>query len=159
VDATRYDGMYTALERFRCRPRNGKPTAIICHTTKGHGALSDFLNKHKVTVPEPLLEQEIALQLLQRGERENDYSAFIARSRPTLDMPSIDEEALIGLCQLRALICLAEQNNGYILQNLLKVMYRQCPDVATSALQRIVAINTLDADGRHGSFILEFMRS
>ena len=35
VDATRYDGMYTALERFRCRPRNGEPTAIIGHTTKG----------------------------------------------------------------------------------------------------------------------------
>jgi transketolase len=76
VDATRYDGMYTALERFRSRPRNGKPTAIICHTTKGHGALSDFLNKHKVTVPEPLLEQEIALQLVQRGEREQDYGRF-----------------------------------------------------------------------------------
>jgi len=31
---------------------------------------------------------------------------------------------------------------------LLKVVYRQRPDVAPSALQRILAINTLDADGR-----------
>ena len=46
------------------------------------------------------------------------------------------------------LICFAEQNNGYILQNLLKVLYRRCPDVASAALQRVVAINTLDADGR-----------
>jgi transketolase len=77
VDATQYDGMYAALERFRCRrPRNGKPTALICHSTKGHGALSEFLNKHKVTVPDALLEQEIALQRLQRGEREQDYSRF-----------------------------------------------------------------------------------
>jgi transketolase len=76
VDATEYDGMYEALERFRCRPRNGKPTAVICHSTKGHGALSEFLNKHKVTVPEALLEQEMALQLLQRGEREQDCSRF-----------------------------------------------------------------------------------
>ena len=52
VDATQYDGVYAALEQFRYGPRNGKPTAIICHGTKGHGALSDFLNKHKVTVPD-----------------------------------------------------------------------------------------------------------
>jgi transketolase len=76
VDATRYDGMYAALERFRCSPRNGKPTALICHSTKGHGALSEFLNKHKVTVPDALLEQEIELQRQQRVEREQDYSRF-----------------------------------------------------------------------------------
>ena len=58
VDATQYDGVYAALEQFRYGPRNGKPTAIICHGTKGHGALSDFLNKHKVTVPDTLMEQE-----------------------------------------------------------------------------------------------------
>ena len=52
VDATQYDGVYAALEQFRYGPRNGKPTAIICHGMKGHGALSDFLNKHKVTVPD-----------------------------------------------------------------------------------------------------------
>ena len=52
VDATHYEGVYAALEAFRFGPRNGKPTAIICHGTKGHGALSDFLNKHKVTVPD-----------------------------------------------------------------------------------------------------------
>ena len=31
VDATQYNGIYAALERFRFGPRNGKPTAIICH--------------------------------------------------------------------------------------------------------------------------------
>ena len=65
-----------------------------------------------------------------------------------VDMSSIDEEMLIGLCRSGRVICLAEQNNGYILQNLLKVVYRRCPDVATAALQRIVAINTLGRDGR-----------
>ena len=69
VDATQYDGIYAALEQFRFGPRNGKPTAIICHGTKGHGALSDFLNKHKVTVPDELLEQEMALQADQRRDR------------------------------------------------------------------------------------------
>ena len=69
VDATQYNGVYAALEQFRFGPRNGKPTAIICHGTKGHGALSDFLNKHKVTVPDRLLEQEMALQADQRRDR------------------------------------------------------------------------------------------
>src|SRR5436309_7143321 len=54
VEATEYDGIYAALEQFRFGTRTGKPTAIICHGMKGHGALSDVLNKHKVTVPDAL---------------------------------------------------------------------------------------------------------
>jgi transketolase len=76
VDATQYNGLYAALEQFRFGPRNGKPTVIVCHGTKGHGALSDFLNKHKVTVPDRLLEQEMALQGSQRRDRANEFIAF-----------------------------------------------------------------------------------
>jgi transketolase len=73
VDATQYDGVYAALEQFRFGPRNGKPTAIICHGMKGHGALSDFLNKHKVTVPDAIVDQEIALQSALRRDRVADF--------------------------------------------------------------------------------------
>ena len=76
VEATQYDGVYAALEAFRFGPRNGKPTAIICHGMKGHGALSDFLNKHKVTVPDALLDQEIRLQTAQRQNRVDEFNAF-----------------------------------------------------------------------------------
>jgi transketolase len=76
VDATQYDGIYRALEHFRYRPRTGRPLAIICRTTKGHGALSDALNKHKVTVPDALIEQEIGLQRQQRRDREVELSRF-----------------------------------------------------------------------------------
>ena len=76
VDATQYDGVYAALEAFRFAPRNGKPTAIICHGMKGHGALSDFLNKHKVTVPDALIEQEIQLQSAQRQDRVAEFNRF-----------------------------------------------------------------------------------
>jgi transketolase len=76
VDATQYAGVYAALERFRFGPRNGKPMAIICHGMKGHGALSDFLNKHKVTVPDALLVQERTLQLEQRQERVEEFARF-----------------------------------------------------------------------------------
>src|SRR5918992_1846078 len=76
VDSTQYDGIYAALEQFRFGPRNGRPTAIICYATKGHGALSDFLNKHKVTVPDRLIEQELRLQADQRRSRVSEFAAF-----------------------------------------------------------------------------------
>jgi transketolase len=77
VDATDYAAMYAALERFRFGPRNGKPTAIVCHSTKGYGALSDTLNKHKVTVPDAIVEQEIRLQTQQRQDRVRELNAFL----------------------------------------------------------------------------------
>lgn len=79
IDATDYDGVYTALEEFRYAPRNGQPTAIICNTTKGHGALSDFFNKHKVAAADSLLEQELALQTRQRQDRVAEFAHFYAR--------------------------------------------------------------------------------
>ena len=76
ADATHYDGVYTALEEFRYGPRNGRPTAIVCHTSKGHGAFSDFLNRHKVTIGPALLEQELALQGAQRAARAAEFARF-----------------------------------------------------------------------------------
>ena len=79
VDATDYEGVFTALERFRFGPRNGKPTAIVCHSTKGFGGLSDFLNKHKVTTGPALIEQEIELQVEQRARRVDDFNRLFVR--------------------------------------------------------------------------------
>jgi transketolase len=76
VDATQYDGIYTALEEFRYGSRNGKPTAIICSTTKGHGSLSDFFNRHKVAAADSLLEQELTLQNEQRRDRVAEFGRF-----------------------------------------------------------------------------------
>jgi Transketolase len=78
VDATQYDGVLTALERFRLGPRDGKPTAIVCHTTKGYGALSDFFNRHKVTTPNALIAQEIELQQERRERRVAAAVAFLS---------------------------------------------------------------------------------
>jgi transketolase C-terminal domain/subunit len=64
-----------------------------------------------------------------------------------VDMPSIDEDLLVRLYQSGKIVCLAEQNNGFILQNLLKVIYRRCAGGA-DGLDRVLAINTLDANGR-----------
>ncbi len=84
VDATQYDGVVAALEDFRFGARNGKPTAIICNTTKGYGAFSDFMNKHKVTTPEALIVQELALQTNQRSGRVTEFFNYVDRiSRAT----------------------------------------------------------------------------
>ncbi len=77
VDATGFDGVVAALERFRFGPRTGKPTAIVCNSTKGYGAFSDFMNKHKVTTPAALVAQEIELQQEQRRARVAEAVEFI----------------------------------------------------------------------------------
>jgi transketolase len=79
VDATSYGGVFAALESFRYGVRDGRPTAILCNSRKGYGAFSDFLNKHKVTVPRELLEQEMELQQRQRALRVEEVGAFLAR--------------------------------------------------------------------------------
>jgi transketolase N-terminal domain/subunit/transketolase C-terminal domain/subunit len=77
VDATDFEGLYAALERFRDHPRNGKPTAIICHATKGHGGFSDVLNRHKVTVPDGLTRQELSLIADDRARRVQDLGDYL----------------------------------------------------------------------------------
>ncbi len=65
-----------------------------------------------------------------------------------VDMPSIDEDLLIDLCATGRVVCVAEQNNGYILQNLMKIHYRQMLHKRPGMLERVMTINTLDHDGR-----------
>ncbi len=74
VDASQYDGVYAALEQFRYGSRNGKPTAIVCHSTKGFGSFSDFLNKHKVSIPDNLIAQELDLQAALRKSRVKELN-------------------------------------------------------------------------------------
>lgn len=77
VDATQYDGVVGALNQFRFGARNGRPTVILCNTRKGFGAFSDFFNKHKVTVPGTLLEQELHLQKERRASRVAELLLFL----------------------------------------------------------------------------------
>jgi transketolase C-terminal domain/subunit len=65
-----------------------------------------------------------------------------------VDMPSIDEDLLLELYNSGQLLVVAEQNNGYIWQNFLKVLYRNRGQVQSGGWDRIVTINTLQSDGR-----------
>jgi transketolase len=79
ADATQFDGVAAALESFRFGPRNGMPTAIICNSRKGFGSFSDFLNRHKVTLPDSLIAQEYTLQSGQRTARIEEFALYCER--------------------------------------------------------------------------------
>jgi len=64
-----------------------------------------------------------------------------------VDMPSVDEVLLLELYNSGKVLLFAEQNNGYLWQNFLKVIYRN-RDLATGSLQRVVTVNTLTAEGK-----------
>ncbi|MET0213065.1 MAG: transketolase C-terminal domain-containing protein, partial [Vicinamibacterales bacterium] len=65
-----------------------------------------------------------------------------------VDMPSIDAALLTELCSSGKLVCVAEQNNGYILENLQKVAFDERRRSGPNLLQKVLAINTLGPDGR-----------
>jgi transketolase C-terminal domain/subunit len=63
-----------------------------------------------------------------------------------VDMPSIDESLLLEQFDSGKPMFIAEQNNGYIWQNLLKVLYRHRANAGGQ--DRIHTINTLTAEGK-----------
>jgi deoxyxylulose-5-phosphate synthase len=65
-----------------------------------------------------------------------------------VDMPSIDEELLMELFDSGKLLVFAEQNNGYIWQNFLKILYRHRAGIGDGRLDRVVTVNTLNAEAR-----------
>ena len=76
VDATQYHTVYQALLEFKYGERDGRPTAIICKSTKGHGGFSDYMNNHKTTIANDVLDQESQLQKDQRAAREIEFCNF-----------------------------------------------------------------------------------
>ena len=77
ADATKYHTVYSALLEFKYGERDGRPTVIICKSTKGHGGLSDYMNTHKATIPNDILDQEDKLQTQQRAAREKEFLQFL----------------------------------------------------------------------------------
>jgi transketolase len=106
VDSTQYDAVHAALHDFKYGPRNGKPTAIICNTSKGNGGFSSFFNKHKVEVPEKMLDQELALQKEQRDARIAEFTEFFSRLNATPE-----REQLIATAE-RMRIHVAQNTSG-----------------------------------------------
>jgi transketolase C-terminal domain/subunit len=64
-----------------------------------------------------------------------------------VDMPSVDGDLLLKLYQSGLPIVLAEQNNGFLLQNFLKLLYRHRTGSSLQGLDRLTTINTLRPNG------------
>jgi transketolase C-terminal domain/subunit len=109
VDATRYDGVFSALQSFRYGVRNGRPTVILCNSKKGFGAFSDFLNKHKVTVPEALLSQELQLQQQQRKSRVEEFAGLLEELGGT---PEADQMRELLLDEADRMHLVSKEGNG-----------------------------------------------
>ncbi|MGM0432316.1 MAG: transketolase C-terminal domain-containing protein [Spirochaetota bacterium] len=77
VDGTSYPAVLEALRAFSAGPRDGRPTAIISHTQKGHGAFSEEMNKHKISVSQSLYEQERALQSSKRDSLYREWKDYL----------------------------------------------------------------------------------
>jgi len=79
-----------------------------------------------------------------RGVHEALAASALAPGIGVVDMPSIDEQLLLRLYDSGRKLCFAEQNNGYLLDAFLKILYRHRKGCDWD---RIVAVNTLDANG------------
>lgn len=77
VDATKYAPVHAALSEFKYGERDGRPTVIICKSTKGHGGFSDYMNTHKATISSEILDQEDQQQQLLRSLREKELFQFL----------------------------------------------------------------------------------
>jgi transketolase len=65
-----------------------------------------------------------------------------------IDMPSSDESMWLELLRAKRLLVIAEQNDGYLLDQLLKVVYRHRAETGEPALARVMSVNTLGPHGR-----------
>jgi transketolase len=87
-----------------------------------------------------------------RGTHESLAAAAILAQRGietgVVDMPSVDPELLMRLASSGKLLLFAEQNNGYLWQNFLKVLYRNRATATAEILKRVLTISTLDAEGK-----------
>ncbi len=69
VDGTSMEAVYEALWKFKTRPRNGRPTVIICNTSKGFGGFAAVTKKHKANIADEIIDKELELHNMRREIR------------------------------------------------------------------------------------------
>ncbi len=79
VDATQYHMVVDALYEFKYGRRDGRPTVIICDATKGQGSYSDYMNNHKVSISETLLNQEERFLQQRRTDYIRRFGQYISQ--------------------------------------------------------------------------------
>ncbi|MDT0684984.1 transketolase C-terminal domain-containing protein [Autumnicola psychrophila] len=76
IDATQYHSIYNALHDFKYGVRDGRPTVIICRSTKGHGGFSSHMNNHKTSISEEILNQEESFHIRHRELMQKRFCAL-----------------------------------------------------------------------------------
>ncbi len=90
IDGTSYSAVTDAIDSFERRPGDGRPTAIVCNTRKGHGAFSSGLNKHKITLDKATFATELQLQQERRNRRVTSLTGFLERLKAVGKSPLAD---------------------------------------------------------------------
>jgi len=111
VDATKYHTVYAALQTFKYGPRDGRPTVIICKSTKGYGGFSEYMTNHKVSIADELLRQESGMQTQRRVAAEREFCQFF--DQLSADESSADIVSLLGK-QARAMGFTLTQAEGRV---------------------------------------------
>ncbi len=97
VDATQYAPVLSALEEFRYGRRDGRPTAVVCNTRKGHGGLSSFMVGHKVELSEALVRQELEAQRRRRAVRVERFFELLEGAPQPLRQALLERAAGLHL--------------------------------------------------------------
>ena len=90
-------------------------------------------------------EDSAVIVTSNRGVHEALAASALAGRIGVVDMPSVDEELLLRLYDSGKKLCFAEQNNGYLLDAFVKMLYRRRKPCDWD---RVIAVNTLDANGK-----------
>lgn len=77
ADSNEMESVLLALETFTTVPSD-RPTAIICHTRKGHGGQSAITGLHKASMSEDAVRLEMNWQQLQRAQLVQNLNRFDA---------------------------------------------------------------------------------
>lgn len=98
VDATEYDSVIKAFEEFKYGDRDGRPTVIVCHTTKGNGGYSSEMNKHKATLNEDVYKTERMLQSDRRDRRIKEFISIfnMAPEEVKIDLRDVADDINIS---------------------------------------------------------------
>ncbi len=69
VDGTSMENVCDVIGKFKNEPRGGKPTVIICNTSKGFGGFASVTKNHKATITDEIVDEELRFQKTRREER------------------------------------------------------------------------------------------
>ena len=151
VDGTQYSTVLEALQTFKYAPRDGRPTAIICRTRKGFGGFSSFMTGHKVTMPDAMTEQELALQAQRRADRVAGFLNFFNGLGTGGEGGAVREKLLAVARGMNLDIVIKEKKAGGVKAVVLPVRTRPAPPRNKKIVYDASQLPKLDKEKEHAA--------